>query len=347
MRQSEHIANTNQPGTLLPTCAAGLIRVCVNHSRTALSRGYMLSVPRHARISLAAMLLLALLILTACGGADFEKSTPTPLPTSSLPGLVTVEPRLCRVAKLPMLRVDQPQGHMVAWAPESHTLAYLAPETGSTWMVGTLMLVSGPDFETSLELAKHAAGHLTWSPGGRTLATLSLRRSDGLYTVNVVYPQSRESVDLFPGEAARTDEWSSQKAIDRWQNEQTLLVKVSCGLDCVQTMQVNLSIGSLTLQGDPVQRAWDWWDYSLNPGPELSEEYLSFMQQVNWSPDGGRLVYVDKRADAWVVSLDEQIQFPLDTGGYLAVSETDWSQDGEYLAVQAEDWLFIFGDCQQ
>lgn len=305
----------------------------------------MLSVIRHARICLAAFFLPALLLLTSCGGADLEKSTPTPLPTSSLPGLVTVEPRLCQVAKLPMLRVDQPQGDLIAWAPEVDTLAYLAPETGSTWMVGTLMLVSSPDFKTSQELADHAAGHLTWSPEGRTLAYLSLRRSDGLYTVNVVFPQTRQSVDLFPAEAARTDEWSSQKVIDRWRSEQSLLVQVSCGLDCVQTVQVILSTGSLTPQGDPVQRSWDWWDYSVNPGPGLPAEYISFMQQVNWSPDGQRLVYVDRRADAWVVNVDEQIQFPLPTGGFLAISETDWSHDGKYLAVQAEDWLFIFGDC--
>jgi hypothetical protein len=320
MRHSEHVTNTNQN---------------------------LLSIPRHARISLAAMLLSALLILTACGGTDFEKPTPTPLPTSSLPGLVTVEPRLCRVAKLPMLRVDQPQGDMLAWAPGSQTLAYLAPATGSTWMVGTLMTVSAPDFDTPLDLTDYAAGHLTWSPQGSALAYLSLRRSDGLYSVGVVYPQRGEVVDLFPGEAARTDDWSSQKAIDRWRNEQSLLVKVSCGLDCVQTVQVALATGVITPLGDPVQRAWDWWDYRLNPGEALPGDTQDFVQQVNWSPDGQRLVYVDRRADAWVVSLDEQIQFPLDTGSYLSVSETDWSQDGEYLAVQAEDWLFIFGDCQQ
>lgn len=286
-----------------------------------------------------------LLSLTACGGSDFEKSTPTPLPTSSLPGLVTVQPQLCPLAKLPMLRVDRQQGHLIAWAPESNTLAYLAPATGSTWMVGTLQMVRAPDFTAPVELVNYAAGHLTWSPQETALATLSLRRSDGLYTVTVVFPKSGESIDLFPGEAARTDDWSSQKAVDRWINEQTLLVQVSCGLDCVQAVRANLSNGSLTPQGDPVQRTWDWWDYSLNPGPELPDQYLSFMQQVNWSPDEKLLVYVDRRADAWVVSLDEGIQFPLATGGYLAVSETDWSPDGKYLAAQAEDWLFIFGDC--
>jgi len=55
---------------------------------------------------------------------------------------------------------------------------------------------------------------------------------------------------------------------------------------------------------------------------------------------------LDARLDAWVANLDDGTQFILDTGGYLAVSETDWSADGRYLAVQAEDWLFIFSsDC--
>jgi hypothetical protein len=293
----------------------------------------------------AGLLLLVLVFLTACGASDFEQAIPTPLPASSLPGLVTVEPQLCQVAKLAMLRVDQPQGDMLAWAPEADTLAYLAPATGSTWLVGTLMAVSAPDFDTPQELADHAAGHLTWSPQGSALAFLSLRRSDGLFSVGAVYPQSGEVRDLFPGEAARTDEWSSQKAVREWRNEQSLLVQVSCGLDCVQRVQVALPGGALTPLGDPVQRPWDWWNYRLNAGPELPEEYLPLVQEVNWSPDGSRVVYVDARRDAWVILLDEQVQFPLATGGFLSVSETDWSVDGEYLAAQSEDWLFIFGDC--
>jgi len=294
----------------------------------------------------AAMILSALLILAACGGGDFEKSTPTPLPTSSLPGLVTVEPRLCTLAKLPMLRVDEPQGDMLAWAPEADTLAYLAPATGSTWLVGTLLAVSAPDFDTPQELADHAAGHLTWSPQGNALAFLSLRRSDGLFSVSVVYPQSGEVRDLFPGEAAHTDEWSSQKAVREWRNEQSLLVQVSCGLDCVQRVQVALPGGALTPLGDPLQRPWDWQNYRLNAGAALPDEYLAFVREVNWAPDGSRLAYVDARRDAWVILLDEQVQFPLPTGGFLSVSETDWSADGTYLAAQAEDWLFIFGDCK-
>jgi hypothetical protein len=290
--------------------------------------------------------LVGMLFLTACGGAEFVEATPTPLPTSSLSGLVTVQPQMCPLAKLAMLRVDEPQGDLLAWAPGTATLAYLAPATGSTWMVGSLLAVSAPDFDTPQELADHAAGHLTWSPQGSALAFLSLRRSDGLFSVGVVYPQSGEVDDLFPGEAARTDEWSSQKAVREWRNEQSLLVEVSCGLDCVQSVQVTLPGGALTPLGDPVQRPWDWWNYRLNAGPELPVEYLPLVQEVNWSPDGSRVAYVDARRDAWVILLDEQVQFPLPTGGFLSVSETDWSADGKYLAAQAEDWLFIFGDCK-
>lgn len=274
-----------------------------------------------------------------------EQPTPTPLPASDLPGLVTVQPQMCPLAKLPMLRTAQPQGDMLAWAPEAPTLAYLAPAPGSTWLVGTLSTVSGPAFDAPQELADYAAGHLTWSPQGSTLAYLSLRRSDALYSINVVYPQSGAVVDLFPGDAARTDAYSSQKAILAWTNEQTLRVQVSCGLECRQTLKIDLPAGTPTLTGDPTGRDWDWWNYRLNAGPELPAQYQALVREVNWSPDGERLVYVDARRDAWVIMLDEGVQYPLATGGYLSVSETDWSSDGAYLAAQAEDWLFIFGDC--
>jgi hypothetical protein len=297
------------------------------------------------RILFAATCLTALIFLAACGGLTADLPTPTPLPTSSLPGLVTVQPQLCRLVELPIVKVDEPQGDLLAWAPGANTLAYLAPATASTWMVGTLMVVNGPAFDMPRELADRVAGDLAWSPEGNGLAFISLRRSDNLFSVGVAYPETGRTQDLFPGEAARYDEWSSQKAVLDWLGENRLRVQVSCGLDCVQTVAVNLTDGSLSLLGEPVQRAWDWWDYTLNQAEELPAEYQEFMRQANWSPDVGRLVYLDRRADAWVVSLEEGIQFPLDTGGFLAVSETDWSADGRYLAVQAEDSLFIFGEC--
>ena len=252
---------------------------------------------------------------------------------------------MCEVTRLAMLRTDEPQGHMLTWAPDSATLAYLAPSSSSTWMVGTLMLVNAPDFAAPQELDDHVAGHLSWSPDGTALAFLSLRRSDSLYTVNVVYPESGEAIDLFPGEAARTDAWSSPKAVTGWDSQRWLRVQVSCGMDCLQSYRVSLPDGTLTPLGEPAQRDWDWWDYQLNPGPDLPEQYQAFAIEVNWSPDGERLVYLNPQRDAWVIEMDTLTQYPLPTGGYLNASETDWSADGEYLSVQAEDWLFIFAGC--
>jgi hypothetical protein len=291
----------------------------------------------------AVICLAMVLLLAACSGSGAGNGTPTPLPTSSLPGLVTIQPQLCRLADLSMLKVDRPQGDLLAWAPGSATLAYLAPTSGSTWMVGNLMVVNEPAFDSPLKLADQAAGGLAWSTDGNGLAYLSLRRSDNLYTVGVAYPQGGISRDLFPAEAARFDEWSSQKTVVGWRNVNRLRVQVSCGLDCVQTMDINTMDGSMTVVGEAGQLSWDWWNYRLNQPVALPVDYQEFMRQPNWSPDGRRLVYLDSRADAWVVSLEEGTQFPLDTGGFLAVSETDWSEDGQYLAVQAENHLFIFG----
>jgi hypothetical protein len=292
------------------------------------------------------LLLVGLVFLTACGGLGVDEATPIPLPTSSLPGLVTIQPQLCRLAELPMLRVDQPQGDLLAWSPEGNILAYLAPETGSTWMVGRLMTVSEPAFASPVELASYVAGDLAWSPDGSRLAYLSLRRGDRLYSVGVAYPQGGLPQDMFPGEAARTDEWSSQKAVLGWEDNNRLRTQVSCGLDCVQMVEVNVVAATQMPLGDPTQRSWNWWDYTLNQPEQLPVAYQDFMQKANWAPGGARLVYLDARLDAWVVNLEGGTQFILDTGGYLAVSETDWSPDGRYLAVQAEDWLFIFSsDC--
>lgn len=287
--------------------------------------------------------LSGLLVLAACGGVGLEQPTPAPLPTSILPGLVTVQPWMCRLAELSMLRVDEPQGDLLAWAPGAETLAYVAPASGSTWLVGALVLVDAPAFDTHREIASQAAGDLAWSPAGSRLAYLSLRRGDTLFSVNVTLPQAGTAVDLFPAEAARTDAWSSQKAVLGWADENRLQVQVSCGLDCMQALEINLVTGGQTPLGEQTQRAWDWWDTSLNQPVELPEEYQEFMQRPNWSPDGRQLVYLDQRLDAWVVSPGNRTQFILDTGGFLAVGETDWSYDGQYLAVQAEDRLFIFG----
>jgi len=287
-------------------------------------------------------LIMAGLLLVACGGLGNDEATPTPLPTSSLPGLVTVHPQLCQLIELTMLRVDRPHGDLLAWVPGGDSLAYVGPSIGSTWLVGTLMLVSGPDFANPQELADQVSGDLAWSPDGNGLAYLSLRRSDSLYSISVVYPQGGIERDLFPEETARTDAWSSQKAVIGWRDENHLRVQVSCGLDCVQTTDVNLADGSLVSVGTTNQRSWNWWDYTLYQPIELPAEYLDFMREVNFSPDGRRLVYLDPRSDAWVVSPTDGTQYPLNTGGFLAVSETDWSDDGRYLALQGEDRLFIF-----
>ena len=246
-----------------------------------------------------------LLLISACtflGGTKGDV-TPTPMPTSSVPGLQVISPEACQVAEQGMIRVEHPQGDLISWSPVTNTLAYIASTQGSSWNVGELNILSAPLFDSPKRLATQAAGELAWSPNGITLAFLGLRRSDNLYTIGLAYPGGRASKDLFPAEAARTDDFSSQKAIIEWMDDGRLKVNTSCGIDCMQTMVFGVISGLSTPIGDPVQQEWDLWSVNTNHPENTPLEYANLAGQLNWSPDESQIAYIDEAGNTWVINI--------------------------------------------
>jgi hypothetical protein len=298
----------------------------------------------HSLIQRFVILLSLLLLTSACTilGGDKAGVTPTPVPTSSISGRQVIASEACQVAEQGMIRVSQSQGDLISWSPVTNTLAYIASTQGSSWNVGDLNTISAPLFANPIRLATQAAGQLTWSPDGITLAFLGLRRSDNLYTIGLAYPSGIASKDLFPGDAARTDDYSSQKAIIEWVDKGRLKVVTSCGLDCMQPMIFGAISGLSTPLGGPVQHEWDLWSVKTNQPAIIPDELANRPGQLNWSPDESHIAYIDEAGNAWVIEVGSGTLYPLDIGGYGTATETDWSYDGQYLAVQVDQNLKIF-----
>jgi hypothetical protein len=296
------------------------------------------------KVILIGLFLNLIFTVSACTvlGAGSSESTPLPTPTSSIPDMQVISPQACRVAEQRMIRVDEPQGDRIAWSPDADTVAYIASTQESSWNVGELNILTAPQFDTPDRLATGVAGELTWSPDASAIAYLGLRRSDTIYTIGLAYPDGRASKDLFPDEAAKTDDYSSQKSILKWMDSSHLRVLTSCGVDCMQTMDFNVLTGLSSLVGDPIQRNWDTWAvHTLHPSV-LPTEVADLPGQLNWSPDEKRIAYIDKIGNAWVINADGGSIYPLDIGQYGTATETDWSYDNQYLAVQVDQSIMIF-----
>ena len=292
----------------------------------------------------AFLLFFLFLAVSACTvfSAAPPDDTPTPQPTSSIPNLQVTSPQACLVTTQDMIRVEHPQGDLIAWSPIDDTLVYIASTQNSSWNVGDLNLLSPPNFDSPLRLATQVAGELTWDPDGSTIAYLGLRRKDNLYTIGLAYPNGRASRDLFPDEAARTDDYSSQKAILSWINSGRLRVLASCGIDCMQTLDFGVLSGLSTPVGEPIQRSWDMLAVHTFHPDIIPPMYASLPGQLNWSPDESRIAYIDANDNAWVISTQADTLFPLDVGQYATATETDWSYDSQYLAVQVDQWIKVF-----
>jgi hypothetical protein len=253
-----------------------------------------------------------------------------------------VSSQACQVAQQRMIRVQEPQGDLISWSPISDTVAYIAATQASSWNVGELNLLSTPKFDTSKRLATGVAGDITWAPDASVIAYLGLRRSDNLFTIGLAYPNGRTSQDLFPSEAAKTDDYSSQKSILEWMDPGRLRILVSCGLDCMQTVTINVQSGLSSQVGDPIHRTRDMWSvHTLHPAI-IPPEYTNLPGQLNWAPDYQHIAYIDGAGNAWVINASGGSLYPLDIGQYGTATETDWSSDSQYLAVQVDQYLKIF-----
>jgi hypothetical protein len=286
-------------------------------------------------------LLLGISACTILGGSSLD-TTPTPLPTSSVPNLQVVSAQACQVAEQGMIRVEQPQGDLIAWSPTAEALVYVASTQGSSWNVGELDLLSAPNFDAPIRLATQVAGQLSWDPEGMMIAYLGLRRSDNLYTIGLAYSNGRASRDLFPDEAARTDDYSSQKSILEWINTGRLRVLVSCGINCMQMLDFGVLSGLSNPVGNPIESSWDLWAVHTYHPSSVPPEYIELSGQLNWSPDENRIAFIDENGNAWIINPRAGYLYPLDIGPSGTATEADWSYDSQYLAVQVDQNLKIF-----
>jgi len=129
---------------------------------------------------------------------------PMPVPVPSIPLIIPAQS--CLLSNLPAKgeKLLQ-QANVLAWSPDSHSLAFLGPGEIDDSLLGTLTLVEGPGFETPHHLASNVVGDPAWSPDGSRIAFVAFRSDDELGTVMTVNADGSGLHDLFPGETARTD----------------------------------------------------------------------------------------------------------------------------------------------
>jgi hypothetical protein len=247
----------------------------------------------------------------------------------------------CRVGDLSVIRVLDDQGDLLAWSPVDDTLAFVGLGERSNWLSGPLKVSSGPDFANQRTLANQASGGLSWSPQGTRVAFVSLRGMDNLYTMNVVNLDASGQQDLFPGDTAKTDEWSGAKRVTSWPSEDLLHLIASCGSSCAIPVEVDLLAGVRRNLSTPLRGSYDYWGVSRNIIEDIPPE-LRDLGQANWTYDGSRVAYVDTRVNLWVIDVENQIQYRLDTGRSPRLAEPKWSQSGRYLAIRADTQLLIF-----
>ena len=303
-------------------------------------------------------ILAVLLGLSACKPKESNINplrTSTPLPTSTAKDFPVVEQQACQLAKYEVLRTREAQGDLIAWDPSGTRLAYIGPAGNSNWFSGRINLTEGPDFKETRSLAPEAlaVGGLTWQPSGGLLAFVAFRQPD-TYTVMTINPDTGTAVDLFGSQDARTDPWGGSKAVVGWQNGSVLRVLSSCGDDCDQILDIDTATGQINQYGEQLRKAKDrlWphtavktFEPTLFPPamskPSWASRISPQMKQPEWSSDGKKVVYIDNFINAWVLMIDQKVQYQLNTPS-VDVQEAKWAPDDRYLGVRTDDQVLVF-----
>ncbi|MCE1254300.1 MAG: hypothetical protein LWX83_12225 [Anaerolineae bacterium] len=291
------------------------------------------------------------LLVSACDTLDLglsendKNATPTPTLPALLPevarGYMVVNNASCLAGQYIPITTDKKQGDLMAWQPGSHQLAYVSPLNNSwAWYLGKLSIASPDENKTVFEDENiKVFGDLAWSPDASTLAFVTLQNNN-FFSVTLIQPDNSQTVDLFPGEEARTDELSGKKAIEGWINNRQISVSSSCGIDCAQMIRFN-NDGSGKQVLEEIRPVDDHsYDLSLHQ-IEFEEGTYPAMTDPNWSPDNTQVFYTDEDDDAWVLDVPGKTQYQL---GWLGdyVRETKWSSDSQLLAIRMDNQINVY-----
>ena len=293
--------------------------------------------------SLLFFCILTIMLLAACSplGADGPVVTTVEVPAAVDPvgdGLPVTASPACRIADFPVIQTNLDQGDLVAWAPEEHTIAYVAPVGRSWgWYDGDLVFYNLENSEEQSTRDLKVSGDLTWSPDGRRIAMVVFRLPESRYTVMVMEINSGEMIDLY-GVSAATDEFSSQKGIIAWTDNQSLQVAESCGVDCVRIVEHDVSLG-IARDLETIRHNQDTSLQIKLYQPRISPNPSWF--NANWSPDESLVFFTDRNGAAWVADLAREVRFPLDAA-IRSPRESKWSFDSRYLAVRTPEAVYLY-----
>lgn len=233
----------------------------------------------------------------------------------------------CLLDNLESIQVSTPQGDLAAWSPVSDQLAYVQPTNQIWgWYLGSLVIFAPAKGDsTPVTQDQPVFGDLTWAPEGSSIAYVMFDQTNEDYTVNVVDLSGKTFTDIFSATAnAKTDSWSSRKGIQEWSGMDHLVVRSSCGADCIREFDYDINTSTLNVSGEMRKSE----DTSLTPNNE------------GLSPNGDWTVTVDGNNNIWFSSTDgNQVSLLLaDT----AINEVKWSPSSKYFALRTKDRLLIY-----
>jgi tricorn protease-like protein len=110
----------------------------------------------------------------------------------------------------------------------------------------------------------------------------------------------------------------------------------------MQRLDLGVLSGLSTRVGDPVQKTSGLWSVHTNHPVQIPPAFADLAGQLNWSPDENQIAYIDENGAVWIINISTGNLYPLDVGAYGTATETDWSYDSQYLAVQGDQNLKIF-----
>ncbi len=284
------------------------------------------------------------LILSACSSnnnsADNADITPTPTLAIVTKDNYSLEAdRTCDLVDLIPIHSDKPQGTMIAWAPDGHHLAYVAPaDRFWGWYEGDLVIYD-VDGRKELQSTRdvRVAGDITWSPDGTKIAFIALHSPENRYTVEIYNLSDGSLTDLYPDLPA-TDSFASLKGIDDWTSNTTLDVSETCGIDCVDVVEHDLTTG----QEQKIKEIRGDEDTSLKviTNQQFATSDLQWLL-ANWSPDINWVVFADSKDVVWMAQPKQQVKFPIDIQND-EMQESAWSPDSQYVAVRGLEHIFVF-----